>query len=92
MSSDTFLWLTSYVVNAVWQIAVLASAAWGLSRLVKPAGAELQHKIWVAALMLAIFVPASPVIQHYFAYQHLTRQVSTASPADGARLSACISR
>jgi beta-lactamase regulating signal transducer with metallopeptidase domain len=88
MSSDTFLWLTSYVVNAVWQIAVLDSAAWGLSRLVKPAGAELQHKIWVAALMLAIFVPASPVIQHYFAYQHSTGQLSTASPTDGARLSA----
>jgi beta-lactamase regulating signal transducer with metallopeptidase domain len=88
MSNNAFLWLTSYVVNAVWQVAVLASAGWGLSRLVKPAGPELEHKIWVATLMLATFVPATPVIQYYFAHQASTGQVSASSPTVVARLSA----
>jgi bla regulator protein blaR1 len=80
MSDNAFLWLTSYVVNAVWQVAVLAAAGWGLSRLVKPADPELQHKIWVATLMLATFVPATPVIQHYFTHQASMGQVSASSP------------
>jgi beta-lactamase regulating signal transducer with metallopeptidase domain len=86
--SNNAMWLTSYIVNAVWQVAVLASAGWGLSRLVKRAGPELQHKIWVATLMLATFVPATPVIQYYFARQVSTGQVSAAALAAVARLSA----
>jgi beta-lactamase regulating signal transducer with metallopeptidase domain len=88
MSNNVFLWLTSYVVNAVWQVAVLASAGWGLSRLVKRAGPELQHKIWVATLMLATFVPATPVIQYYFAHPASKGQVGWASLTVVAQLSA----
>jgi beta-lactamase regulating signal transducer with metallopeptidase domain len=80
MSDNAFLWLTSYIVNAVWQVAVLAAAGWGLSRLVKPVDPELQHKIWVATLMLATFVPATPVIQYYFPQLASTSQVSASSP------------
>jgi len=87
MSNNAFLWVTSYVVNAVWQVAVLASAGWGLSRWVNPAGPELQHKIWVATLILATFVPATPVIQSYFAHQALTGEVSASSPTAAARVS-----
>ncbi len=87
MSQNASLLLTSYVVNAVWQVAVLASAGWCLSRWVKPAGPELQHRIWVATLILATFVPATPMIQSYFAPQALTGQVSTPFPTVVARLS-----
>ena len=76
MSNDAYLWLTSYVVNAAWQVAALDCAGWGLSRLVKQTGPELQHKIWVATLMLATFVPATPVIQYYFAHRVSAVQVS----------------
>jgi hypothetical protein len=62
MSNSACPWLTSYVVNAVWQVAVLAFAGWGLARLVQRAGPEIQHKIWVATLMLATIAPATPVI------------------------------
>ncbi len=89
MSLNPFLLLTSYVVNAVWQVAILACAGWALSRLVKPAGPELQHKVWVATLMLASLVPATPVIRYWFAHQASTGvQVSASSPAVVARLSA----
>jgi len=80
MSNNAFLWVTSYVVNAVWQVAVLASAGLGLSRWVKPTGPELQHKVWVATLILATLVPVTPVIQSYFAHEALTGQVSASSP------------
>jgi beta-lactamase regulating signal transducer with metallopeptidase domain len=88
MINSAFLWLTSYVINPVCQVALLAGAGWGLSRLVKPAGPELQHKIWVATLMLATFVPATPVIQSYFARQSSTGPVSASSPAAVVHLSA----
>jgi beta-lactamase regulating signal transducer with metallopeptidase domain len=73
--------LTSYVFNAVWQVAVLAAAGWGLSRWVKPAGPELQHKIWVATLILATFVPATQVIRSGFVHEGLTGEVSASSHA-----------
>lgn len=77
--SNAFLLLTSYVVNAVWQVAVLGAAGWALSRWVKPKGPELQHKVWVATLILATFAPATPVIQSYFAHEALTGEVSASS-------------
>ena len=85
MSQNAFLLLTSYVVNAVWQVAALASAGWCLSRWVKPAGPELQHKIWVATLILVTFVPATPAIRSYLAHSALTGQVSASSPTLVAR-------
>jgi len=80
MSGNLFLWVTSYAVNAVWQVAVLVAAAWCLSRLVKRAGAEVQHKIWVVTLMLATLSPATPVIRYYFAQQGSTGELSAVSP------------
>jgi beta-lactamase regulating signal transducer with metallopeptidase domain len=79
--SNAFLLLASYVVNAVWQVAILGAAGWGLSRWVKPTGPELQHKIWVTTLMLATFVPATPLIQSYFVHETLRGEVSASSHA-----------
>jgi beta-lactamase regulating signal transducer with metallopeptidase domain len=61
------IFLVSYVLNALWQVTVLALAAWLLARLAKPAGPELQHRIWVAALLLSALVPATPAIRSSFA-------------------------
>ncbi len=77
--SNAFLLLTSYVVNAIWQVAALAAAGWGLSRWVKPAGPELQHRIWVATFILATLVPATPVIHSYFWRHAVTGEVSVSS-------------
>lgn len=64
--SNAFVLLTAYAVNAIWQVAVLGAAGWGLSRWAKRTGPELQHKIWVATLILAIAVPATGVIRSQF--------------------------
>jgi beta-lactamase regulating signal transducer with metallopeptidase domain len=67
--SSVFLWLTTYVANAVWQVPLMGAAGWGLSRWLRRTGPEFQHKLWVAVLMLATLVPATPVFQQYFAHE-----------------------
>src|ERR1700722_1396585 len=79
--NNASLLLTSFVVNAAWQVAILAFAAWGLSRLVKRAGPELQHKIWVVTLILATLAPATPVIESLLVRHALTGQASVDVPA-----------
>ncbi len=54
----------SYVVNAIWQVPLVAAAAWVVVRMWR--GAErmsvgAQHVAWVSALMLAVVLPAVPV-------------------------------
>ena len=77
--SSSFLLLTSYVVNAAWQLPLLAAAGWGLSRWVRQTGPELPHKIWVAVFILATLLPATPILQPYFGHVGSTDEVS-ASP------------
>jgi beta-lactamase regulating signal transducer with metallopeptidase domain len=49
--------LAEYVVNALWQLPVLAAGAWVFIRLVRP-GPQVQHGIWLAILALAVLLPA----------------------------------
>lgn len=79
--SNAFLLLTSYVVNAVWQLPLLGAVGWGLSRWVRRTGPELQHKIWVAVFILATLVPATPILQSYFAHEGATGELSASSPS-----------
>ncbi len=78
------IFVVSYVLNALWQVTVLALAAWLLARLAKPAGPELQHRIWVAALILSALVPATPAIRSSFAAHPRTPPVHAASTAAAA--------
>ncbi len=61
-----FLHLTSYALNAIWQIPFFWAAGWGISRCLKRAGPEFAHKLWVAILILATVVPATPILRSYF--------------------------
>jgi beta-lactamase regulating signal transducer with metallopeptidase domain len=81
VSNNAVLAVASYVVNAAWQVAVLASAGWVLARWARRAGPELQHKIWIATLILATFVPATPLITSFFAHRAIAGEVSPALPA-----------
>lgn len=60
--SDAFLSLTSYVVNAVWQVPLIGATGWVLSQWLKKMGPERQHRIWVAVLILATFTPCTPLL------------------------------
>lgn len=65
--SDIPLSLTSYAINALWQLPLLFAAGWCLSRWLGPAGPELQHRIWIAVLIIATLAPAAPIFRSYFA-------------------------
>jgi HEAT repeat protein/beta-lactamase regulating signal transducer with metallopeptidase domain len=46
-----------FVLNAAWQIAVIALIAWMCSRLLRSAAARYRHALWVAALVLSLALP-----------------------------------
>jgi beta-lactamase regulating signal transducer with metallopeptidase domain len=65
--SDLLLWLTSYVVNAMWQLPLMLAAGWCLSRWLKPTGPDLQHRVWVLVLIVSTLAPVIPIFRSYFA-------------------------
>jgi beta-lactamase regulating signal transducer with metallopeptidase domain len=46
-----------FLLNATWQIAVIALVAWLCSHLLKSVGARYRHALWVAALVLSLALP-----------------------------------
>jgi beta-lactamase regulating signal transducer with metallopeptidase domain len=53
--------VTSYLVNSVWEVAAIGGAGWVVSRLLKWFGPRVQHVIWVATLALSIAAPMVPL-------------------------------
>ena len=52
--------VVSYLVNATWEIPLVACAAWAVARMQKRLGPQAQHRTWVGAFMLAIVTPSIP--------------------------------
>jgi TonB family protein len=50
-------WLLGYLVNAVWQGAVLCAAAWLLARAMRSLGPRVEHRIWCVALVAQALLP-----------------------------------
>lgn len=55
--------LVSYLVNALWQAAVIAAAGWLASRALRRLGPGAEHAAWVVALSLAVLAPAAPLLR-----------------------------
>ena len=52
--------VAGYVVNALWQVPLVFAAAWVAGRLLRKERPVLAHRIWVAALLLEVGLPACP--------------------------------
>ncbi|MEG9438032.1 M56 family metallopeptidase, partial [Edaphobacter sp. HDX4] len=52
------LWLVSYLANSVWMVPFIFTAAWATAAMTRSLGPRMAHRIWVAALMLEILLPA----------------------------------
>src|SRR5512146_1617817 len=61
--SSLFGFAASYVVNAVWEVALIAAVAWLTSRLLKRLGPKAEHTVWVAALAMSVVTPALSVLR-----------------------------
>lgn len=46
-----------FLLNAAWQIIIIALVAWACSRLLQTVAARYRHALWVAALMLSLALP-----------------------------------
>ena len=49
--------MAEYLINALWQLPLLAAGAWFLLRMVK-AGPQVQYWVWVGVLAVAVLLPA----------------------------------
>lgn len=47
----------NFLLNAAWQIAIIALVAWACSRLLQRSAARYRHALWVAALVLSLTLP-----------------------------------
>jgi len=50
--------LLGYLANALWQIPLVFAAAGGTARLARRNGPVAEHRIWVAAMLLEVAIPA----------------------------------
>ena len=51
-------WVFAYFLNSLWQVPLLVVATTGITGMLARAGWRVQHRIWVAALLLAVALPA----------------------------------
>jgi TonB family protein len=58
MNALAFSWLLSYLFNALWQIPLIFAAAWVVNRMLRSASPPVGHRVWVAALLFQIALPA----------------------------------
>lgn len=49
--------VASFLLNATWQITLIALVAWFCSHLLRNAAARYRHALWVAALVMSIALP-----------------------------------
>ncbi len=54
-------WMLGYLLNSVWQIPLLFSAAWLVARAARSSGAVVEHRVWVSALVLQSLLPGYSV-------------------------------
>ena len=47
-----------YLLNSFWQVPVIFAAGWIAARMARRSGPELEHRVWVVALLLQVLLPA----------------------------------
>ena len=50
-------WVFAYLFNSLWQIPLLFLAAWVAARLARPLSPQMEHRVWVVALVLQPILP-----------------------------------
>jgi TonB family protein len=66
--SSLSVFMASYVVNAIWEVTLIAAAGWMVSQLLKRLGPQAEHVTWVSTLALAILMPALPFFRWLMAF------------------------
>ncbi len=48
----------AYLLNSLWQVPLVFGAGWIAARMARRSGPELEHRVWVIALLLQVVLPA----------------------------------
>src|ERR1700678_1768656 len=56
-------WILAYLLNALWQVPLLFAAGWVAARVLRSAGAAVEHRIWVLVLLLQSLLPACSIFR-----------------------------
>ena len=86
-------WILSYLLNSAWQVPLIFAAAWIAARAVRQSGAEIQHRIWVSALVLETILPAcsvQPIQLSRQLWQLLLRAFESGAAKGGARVTVVV--
>ncbi|WP_433968123.1 TonB family protein [Tunturiibacter gelidiferens] len=51
-------WVLGYLLNSLWQVPVIFAAGWIAARMARRSGPDLEHRVWVIALLLQVVLPA----------------------------------
>jgi TonB family protein len=51
-------WVLGYLLNSLWQVPLIFAAGWMAARMARRNGPELEHRVWVMALLLQVVLPA----------------------------------
>lgn len=77
--------LLEYLVNSLWMTPFVFAAAWLAARLVRRAGPEVVHRIWVSTLLLEVILPAIRLqpVEVWHTLQNLLRWSGQAKAGHG---------
>jgi TonB family protein len=56
--SDIESRILEYLLNSLWQVPVIFAAGWIAVRMARRIGPQMEHRVWVSALMLEAALPA----------------------------------
>lgn len=76
-------WILSYLVNSLWQAPLLFAAGLLAARVLRPAGAVAEHRVWVGVLLLQSVLPACSAAQFARFQTLLVWTTGARSAADG---------
>lgn len=79
--------VTAYMMNALWQVVLIAGAGGLVARLLQRVGPRAQHIAWVTTLVLAILTPARPVFRTLAGLVSSHLAAATLPSGAGARIS-----
>ncbi len=80
------LWILAYMLNSLWQVPLVFCAAWLAARMVRGIGVRMEHRVWVAALLMQVLLPMCAFrIENIWPYvSGLISWIRGGSGADGA--------
>ena len=79
--------VASYILNALWEVVLIAGAGSLVARLLQRVGPRAQHMAWVATLSLAILTPAQPVFRTWSSLLNLHHVAARLPSGPAARTS-----